>query len=106
MTKIMTAKYLPAALAFAAAFGLAGAASAEPISSADAHARCWAWTRNMDTHTEVCGFCEYFTMKPRCHFYACDDAGCDTVTVERRRIRGKWQFVPASPAVGLNWKFQ
>jgi hypothetical protein len=40
-------------------------------------------------------------MKPRCHFYACDDAGCDTVTVERRRIRDKWQFVPASPAVGL-----
>lgn len=83
-------------LAFAAIAFAFDVASAEPISSGDAHAQCWNWKRNMETRTEVCGFCEYFTMKPRCHFYACDDAGCDTVTVERRRVKGKWRFVPAS----------
>jgi hypothetical protein len=83
-------KYLFMILTFAATVFISNPGSAEPISSGEAHAQCWSWTHYMETHTEVCGFCEYFTMKPRCHFYACDEAGCDTVTVERRRVKGKW----------------
>jgi hypothetical protein len=83
-------------LAFVGLAFVCATASAEPISSADAHAKCWAWTFNMDSKTSHCGFCEWFTMKPRCNFYVCDQTGCDTVTVERRAPRGKWSVGRAS----------
>jgi hypothetical protein len=51
----------------------------------------------MDNKTSHCGFCEWFTMKPRCHFYACDETRCDTVTVERRGPKGKWGIGPSTP---------
>ena len=85
---------LATGLAFASTTALA-----EPISESDAHRQCWNWTYHMGTHSSVCGFCEYFTMRPQCHFYACDETGCDVVTVERRAPRGRWSVGSSSPVI-------
>jgi hypothetical protein len=74
-----------------------GTASAESVSSADAHAKCTNWTVNMANGTSHCGTCVYLPlMKPRCTFYVCDQDGCDTVTFERRRPKGNWSIRPST----------
>jgi hypothetical protein len=74
-----------------------GTASALPVSEGAAHALCkgW-WTHHMATHTSNCAYCEKDAAgKPVCHFFACDEGGCDYVIVARRVPKGRWQtFAP------------
>jgi hypothetical protein len=82
-------------LAFLFSTFVCASASADPISSSDAHAQCANWTHDMASGTSHCGVCVYLPLvKPRCTFYVCDAAGCDTVTVERRRPRRHWTIRP------------
>jgi hypothetical protein len=67
-------------------------AAAVPISEGAAHSLCkgW-WTYNMDIGTSNCAYCERPAGKPICHFFACDQFGCDYVIVDRKRPKGPWR---------------
>ena len=91
---------VPAVLAalalFAVAVGMPGTALALLVSEGAAHALCkgW-WTHHMATHTSNCAYCEKDAAgKPVCHFFACDEGGCDYVIVARRAPKGRWQTMP------------
>jgi hypothetical protein len=78
---------------------LCTAASAEPISSSDAHNKCSNWTNYMTTHSSVCAFCVVVLRNPVCHVYSCDQDGCDHTAVEKRAPKGKWTISPSRSVV-------
>jgi hypothetical protein len=87
------------ALGLAAAALLPGQAAAAPLSEGAAHNLCkgW-WTHNMTTHTSNCAYCEHVNGHSVCHFFACDQSGCDYIILARRSPKGRWQtLVPRVP---------
>ena len=67
-------------------------ASALPISEGAAHSLCQGmWNYNMNTGTSNCAYCERPAGRPICHFFACDEFGCDYVIVDRKRPKGPWR---------------
>jgi hypothetical protein len=80
------------ALTLAAIAFVPSAASAVPISEGAAHSLCKGlWNFNMNTGTSNCAYCERPAGRPICHFFACDEFGCDYVIVDRKRPNGPWR---------------
>lgn len=91
----MNKPYALMVLTLAALVWLPSHASALPLPPAMAKTLCKGeWVHRMEAQVDICAYCEKTAAgTPKCDYFVCDDAGCEWITVERKKPTASWKVV-------------